>query len=85
MLASFLYPNNKPPLPCFLAEVNLTLFIIPIFQAAFLSALAGVEVAEAAAEAAVTALSNADYGSVGKNMGSHEQKPRVQGIYVVSS
>ncbi|KAF4357700.1 hypothetical protein F8388_025743 [Cannabis sativa] len=40
-------------------------------QAAFLSALAGVEVAEAAARAAVTALSDGDYGSVRNDLRSH--------------
>lgn len=36
-------------------------------QAAFLSALAGANVAEAAARAAVTALSNVDYDEADKN------------------
>lgn len=38
-------------------------------QAAFLSALAGTNVAEAAARAAVTALSNVDYDEADKNAG----------------
>ncbi|XP_024031149.1 SWI/SNF complex subunit SWI3B [Morus notabilis] len=54
-------------------------------QAAFLSALAGVGVAEAAARAAVTALSEAEYGSVGESTGSHLQKGRQKEAVVASN
>ncbi|PON48580.1 Otx2 transcription factor [Parasponia andersonii] len=54
-------------------------------QATFLSALAGVEVAEAAAQAAVTALSDDDYVSVREKLGSREPRPRLQEAIVASN
>uniref|UniRef100_A0A1J3D5G7 SWI/SNF complex subunit SWI3B n=1 Tax=Noccaea caerulescens TaxID=107243 RepID=A0A1J3D5G7_NOCCA len=48
-------------------------------QAAFLSALAGTNVAEAAARAAVTALSNVEYDEADKNAGGDPNRQEING------
>lgn len=61
---------------CFIGCLLTRFFLLCLLQAAFLSALAGTKVAEAAARAAVTALSDVDH-EAGKNAGGD---PNGQGI-----
>ena len=54
---------------------------IYFFQAAFLSALVGVEVAEAAAQAAVASLSDMDPRKMKEGLGCFANGARMQGTY----
>lgn len=55
------------------------------FQAAFLSALAGIEVAKAAACAAVTTLCEADYETSRLSLGSRAWNARQHGVLLVKN
>lgn len=60
--------------------INLTCIFLSSAQAAFLSALVGVEIAEAAARAAVKAISDLDDGASQQNVRSLDRNTRQQGI-----
>lgn len=61
-------------------KVNIDFCAWNISQAAFLSALAGVDVAEAAAQAAVTSLSQVGRGANKEPQGSLAKITKLQGI-----
>lgn len=51
-----------------------------IYQAAFLSTLAGVDIAEAAARAAVRSLSQVDHGASREHLGTLARNTELRGI-----
>lgn len=65
---------------CGIPKVNIDFCTWNISQAAFLSALAGVDVAEAAARAAVTSLSQVGLGANKEPQGSLAKITKLQGI-----
>lgn len=63
-----------------LQKVNFEIYTWNTSQAAFLSTLAGVDVAEAAARAAVTSLSQVGHGANREHLGTLARNTKLQGI-----
>jgi hypothetical protein len=61
-------------------KVNIDICTWNISQAAFLSALAGVDIAEAAARAAVTTLSQVGFRANREHLGTLAKSTKLQGI-----